>query len=287
MKVVERVPPPADNPAVSESTGASRTAISSIYSSGTLYSSGTPGEEPTRFEQLLYRDLVIEGRTVLEVASLYGIGSTDAIRSRERVEAWLAENMPTTHLSLDEQRTMIQKVTIDRLEYLYAEVMGAWRDSRNDVSVTTRPTFQAVENTTTTTSSARPRGSLITVAARLVTLMDKTQRDWVADKERRAASNHLLRDCSEFRGEAGSASAGPARVIDASSSAAIEYDRSGSAVAPPPGSLNDRTRPVQPPGQGGVPSGPALAGQPAKSSPKAPEKPPPIVMDSIIMPGRW
>ncbi len=178
-----------------------------------LYSSGQPGEEPTSFEQILYRDLVIEGIDLVHTANTYGVRNEDVLRSKERVEAWLIEERRPSRLSFEEQRAFAQKVVIERLDFVYSEAMNAWRATRDEHGVTRHPTF-AVKEGWTTTIARRPRGSLLWVAAKVATLLGKFQIECIdrreeaqrqrADDERAADNDHPqdhpVRECSRFSG---------------------------------------------------------------------------------------
>src|SRR5687767_3337981 len=75
---------------------------------GQLYSSGQPGEEPSSFEQILYRDLVIEGLGLVNTANTYGVSNEDVLRSKERVEQWLIAQRRPSRLPFEEQRAYAQ-----------------------------------------------------------------------------------------------------------------------------------------------------------------------------------
>jgi hypothetical protein len=199
-----------------------------------LYSSGQPGEEPTSFEQILYRDFVIEGIDLVHTANTYGISNEDVLRSKERVEAWLIEERRPSRLSFEEQRAFAQKVVIERLDFVYSEAMNAWRATRDEHGVTRHPTFAdrelAGKEGWTTTIARRPRGSLLWVAAKVATLLGKFQIECLdrredaerhrADDERATDNdlpqNHPDRDCSRFSGL--SASDGETAMVTAGAS---------------------------------------------------------------------
>ncbi len=227
---------------------------------GRLYSQ--PGEKPTSFEQILYRDLVVEGRGLLETAGLYGVASSDVLASKERVAAWLVASIAPSKLSPEDQRAHIQRVVIDRMEYLYSEAMGAWRESRQESTVTRKPNLFSSEGTMHTTAT-RPRGSLLWTAARIVTALGKFQLACVAEKERAereraeraqcdaAETSPPVRACSRIEGEAVAGSAVEHRGVAASAVPAITNGDSAGRLNEPVGPAERRLHPVQASPRGG------------------------------------
>ena len=126
----------------------------------------SPGEEPTRFEQMLYRDVVVQGYRVTEVNSMYGVPREKIAECRQRVGEWLVRTIPRSQLSCDEQRCAVEKLAIDRLEHLYCEVMEAWRDSRAE-QATTRSPLAAPSQAVTSTRMGTGRPALVVCAAKI------------------------------------------------------------------------------------------------------------------------
>ena len=87
---------------------------------GDLYSSGRLGEEPSPFEQILYRDLVIEGIDLVHTANTYGVRNEDVLRSKERVEAWLIAQRRPSRLPFEEQRLLTRLDSRKLAEHCFA-----------------------------------------------------------------------------------------------------------------------------------------------------------------------
>ena len=144
-----------------------------------------PGETPTRFDQMLYRDTAVQGYTAQATAATFEVPSEKVVQCRERVQEWLIENTPRTRLKAEEQRAAVEKLAIDRLEFLYCEVLEAWRDSLRERG-TTRTHLAAPSQATTTIRRGCGQASLMLCAAKIVTTQARFQLECIDAKERRA-----------------------------------------------------------------------------------------------------
>jgi hypothetical protein len=176
---------------------------------GFLARSG-PGEPPTPFELLLYRTVAVQGHSLSETVSMFGVPTDDLAENCERVRQWLIKTSPRPRLSADEQRDATERLGNDRLEFLYSEATTAWRQSREQQALTRQPLMDpgsAVNFVRTGVGHA----SLLLSAARIAILISRYQFQCIAAREKAAktaakeaassGANSPNGDCSKNSGE--------------------------------------------------------------------------------------
>lgn len=142
-----------------------------------------PGEPPTNFDLVLYRNVAVQGHGLSETAGTFGVPTDELAENCERVRQWLVKTNPRPQLSTDEERHAAERLGNDRLEYLYSEATTAWRQSREQQALTRQPLMDpgsAVNFVRTGVGHA----SLLLSAARIAILISRYQFQCIAAREK-------------------------------------------------------------------------------------------------------
>ena len=146
-----------------------------------------PGEPPTNFDLVLYRNVAVQGHSLSETAGSFGVPTDELAENCEWVRQWLVKTTPRPQLSTDEERHAAERLGTDRLEFLYSEATTAWRQSREQQALTRQPLMDpgsAVNFVRTGVGHA----SLLMSAARIAILISRYQFQCIAARERAAKS---------------------------------------------------------------------------------------------------
>jgi hypothetical protein len=146
-----------------------------------------PGEPPTNFDLVLYRNVAVQGHSLSETAGTFSVPTDELAENCERVRQWLVKTAPRPQLATAEQRDAAERLGNDRLEYLYSEATTAWRQSREQQALTRQPLMDpgsAVNFVRTGVGHA----SLLLSAARIAILISRYQFQCIAAREKAAKS---------------------------------------------------------------------------------------------------
>jgi hypothetical protein len=254
-----------------ETTGTCESAITP--QSDKPYGMSGPGETPTSFEQMLYRNTAIRGWSLLDTSSMLSVDHERIEQAREKVQEWRINTMPRTKLSLADQQVVIDQLAIERLEYLYSEATEAWRESRKEHSVTRQALGGGMQGTTTS-RIVHGRASLLVAAVRIVIALAKYQTDCL---QRRAQAMAQAADsgksppfgaCSPLAKEQVNLPGPPSKVIDVSDCKRLSSDESKRETFQAMPATATSAQPVHAHSQGGGRGVPGNAGPPARPKPR-------------------
>jgi len=242
-----------------------------------LFARGPRGE-PTPTEQIIYRFVAVEGWNPQETAGVYGVRSEKVQQICREVQAWIDANAEPIELG----RSISERRTIARLDFLYSEATEAWRESKKHQTIS-KCRAKDVTDGTLTTMPRSGQPSLLVAAGKLAVMQGRFELSCIAQRERSAARNAGLdggsngqhpprRDCSDFSGEQVAVVERDASINDVNTSSQKPTDDDGrTALA----SASPNSRPAQTTEAGGSRGGGEAGSGIGIHGPGAGEKPKP------------
>jgi hypothetical protein len=86
---------------------------------------------PSERDFEVYGLVTVEGESTRAAARMMGISQTRVIQIRDQVAEWMATEVPPLARATPVQRLAVgARIAHDRFDYLYAQAMQAWRDSK-------------------------------------------------------------------------------------------------------------------------------------------------------------
>jgi len=212
-----------------------------------LFARGPRGE-PTSTEQTIYRFVSVEGWNSQETASVYGVRDDKIQQICRDVQAWIDAHEEPIELG----RSISERRTIARLNFLYSEATEAWRESKKHHTIS-KCRSKDITDQTLTTSPRSGQPSLLVAAGKLAVMQGRFELSCIAQRERLAVSNSGLgsgsngqhpprRDCSNFSGEQGAVVQRNASANCASTSSQTPIDEEGETALTP---AAQNSRPAQ------------------------------------------
>jgi hypothetical protein len=87
---------------------------------------------PSERDFEVYGLITVEGESTRTAARMMGISQTRVIQIRDQVAEWMASEVPHLAKATPAQRLAVgARIAHDRFDYLYAQAMQAWRDSKD------------------------------------------------------------------------------------------------------------------------------------------------------------
>ncbi len=79
----------------------------------------------------VFERVVVEGATTRQAAAEFGLSQTRIMQIRQRVAEWIGSEVPPTESLTARQRLVLAgRIAEQRIDFLYSEVMEAWRASQ-------------------------------------------------------------------------------------------------------------------------------------------------------------
>lgn len=91
-----------------------------------------PGERDFQ----VFERVVVEGATTRQAAAQFGLSQTRIVQIRQRVAEWIGKEVPPTESLTARQRLVLAgRIAEQRIDFLYSEVMEAWRASQGSHTI--------------------------------------------------------------------------------------------------------------------------------------------------------
>ncbi len=91
-----------------------------------------PGERDFQ----VFERVVVEGATTRQAAAEFGLSQSRIVQIRQRVAEWIGKEVPPTESLTARQRLVLAgRIAEQRIDFLYSEVMEAWRASQGSHTI--------------------------------------------------------------------------------------------------------------------------------------------------------
>jgi hypothetical protein len=150
-----------------------------------------PGERDFQ----VFERVVVEGATTRQAAAQFGLSQTRIVQIRQRVAEWIGKEVPPTESLTARQRLVLAgRIAEQRIDFLYSEVMEAWRASqgshtiiRNGDNGETQITRDSHGDVRYLAMAARISGLTISLSAAVERAMPRGERE--QDQEAQTGGN--------------------------------------------------------------------------------------------------